>query len=340
MMDGRQLTIIYQAIKELNELAGMEGTGRRFGLVLTGDFCQLPPVKSPWTFEQEVWSEFEAHTVKLTKVWRQDSAKFLEALNHLRRGEGREGAEKLTGLVKWKASIQRDFDGTTIVAKNDEVERHNRLALNALPGAVIGLPGSSWGTLAKGQPKRDQGEWKNIPEVLQLKVGAYVMILANCMMDGELVYANGDCGHVERVNEGSRTVGVRLVRTGEVVSVAPVTRHHATKDEPEQGYYDPTHNTSQWDGKEPYYDPKKKRFLLGGVTYMPLRLGYASTVHKTQGLSLDRIQVDCRAFFFGNPGMAYVALSRARTPEGVVVVGTPRLFEARVKVDPKVLPWL
>jgi ATP-dependent DNA helicase PIF1 len=76
------------------------------------------------------------------------------------------------------------------------------------------------------------------------------------------------------------------------------------------------------------------------VEYYPMRLAYASTCHKSQGLSLDRAQVDFRNPFFGANSMLYVSLSRVRTFEGLRIVGNKETFVARCKVDPKVTRWL
>lgn len=336
MGDGAALDILMKSIGEVNQYETMQSRGRKLGLILVGDFCQLPPVKAKWAFESKRWKDFDRHTIRLTKMWRQSDPRFLEALNFLRSGDGSAAVEILREITNWKSAIDRDFDGTTIVAKNDEVDRHNWLALEDLDGEIIRFPVKTWGTLTG--PLRDRGEWKNIPEALDLKIGAYVMILANKTFAGGMIYANGDCGHVTEIDVPNKAVKVKLVRTGSVVSVERITRNVAQKEEPDEDLWDP--EMGMWDGKKPYYSEEKKRYITGGITYVPLRLAYASTVHKSQGLSLDRVQVDSRAHFFGKPGMAYVAISRARTPEGLYIVGTPRLFATRVSIDEKVRKWL
>jgi ATP-dependent exoDNAse (exonuclease V) alpha subunit len=85
---------------------------------------------------------------------------------------------------------------------------------------------------------------------------------------------------------------------------------------------------------------KGKSEIVGVITYMPLRAAYGCTVHKTQGLTLDRVQVNIRDPFFRQPGMLFVALSRARTIEGLRIVGDQRGFIERCRIDPRVQPWL
>jgi hypothetical protein len=81
-------------------------------------------------------------------------------------------------------------------------------------------------------------------------------------------------------------------------------------------------------------------WITGWITYFPLRLAYATTVHKSQGLTLDTLQLDLTPGFLAQPAMMYVALSRCRTPEGLVLVGSPDQVVAKTKVDPRVMAGL
>jgi ATP-dependent DNA helicase PIF1 len=78
----------------------------------------------------------------------------------------------------------------------------------------------------------------------------------------------------------------------------------------------------------------------GQLEMWPLRLAYASTVHKSQGLSLDKIQVDIRDGFFKQPAMLYTALSRCRTMEGLRVVGQRERYVSNCNIDERIRPWL
>ena len=81
-------------------------------------------------------------------------------------------------------------------------------------------------------------------------------------------------------------------------------------------------------------------WITGWVRYCPLRLAYATTVHKSQGLALDAMQLDLSSGFLAKPAMMYVALSRCKTPEGLVLVGTPDQVVAKTNIDPRVMGWL
>jgi ATP-dependent DNA helicase PIF1 len=331
MTDGDQLSILVPALLECNSFLSPSGAPP-LGLTVIGDFCQLPPVRARWAFESDEWWRFEANTTRLTTQYRQSVGSFLDALNLTRQGDGTAAADLLSrdGL-EWHSALSLDWDGTTIVPKNDMVDRYNGMALDRLPGPTFTLSNRRWG--------KQRGEWKQVPERVTLKVGAYVMLLANAYDEDtrELVYANGDCGHV--VDHGAG-LSVQLVRNDRVVGVARVVRDVGRKDKPE-GWARLNGGTAhgEWYPR-PHWMPNKRRFVEGQVEYWPVRLAYASTVHKSQGLSLDRAQVDIRDHFFGQPAMLYVALSRCRALEGLRIVGQRERFIKQCNIDERVRPWL
>jgi hypothetical protein len=131
-------------------------------------------------------------------------------------------------------------------------------------------------------------------------------------------------------------VDVELVRRpGETVTVGLLRRMIESRHEPDDDLM--KHPKFP---KDEVGNPVKVRnsmgrlvWCLGVIEFVPLRLGYATSVHRSQGLSLDRIQIEARGHFMGSPAMAYVSISRGRTPEGIRIVGTPKLFAERVKID-------
>lgn len=343
MLDGTQLDILYQCVKMLNEILEMEGRPP-LGILLTGDFCQLPPIKCKWAFQAECWPVFEAATERLTKIWRQTDERFLEAINHIRAGRGMVGATMLSQLgVEFVKSADTSFQGTTIIAKNEAVDNFNWLCHSKLPGVPWCVGSIRWVTKGRRMP----GEWNIIPFDLKLKPNAYVMILSNDTPD--FSYVNGDCGHITEFDPDTRTFGVRLVRNGEEVSIGPITRLVTQKEPPEELLLEHL-EMAEDDLKKlehqpnmPYWDPSVGRrgaWVTGAITYYPLRLAYASTVHKTQGLTLDRVQIDLHQNFMSAPAMVYVALSRCKSPQGLRIVGSAALLGSRVKVDPVVQRWL
>jgi ATP-dependent DNA helicase PIF1 len=325
MMDKDQLQIIWNANAEMDN---------PLGIVLTGDFCQLPPVKADWAFKADCWKHFEKNITRLTEVKRQSDPTFLEAVNAVRSGDGQRAVLYLKKAgVEFATANIINFDGTTILPKNDAVDRYNREALAKVQGEVVYVKSVRWG--------KERTEWKNVPEVLALKIGAYVMILSNDAP--AFSFANGDCGHIVEWDRDHQQFAVKLVRNQQTVWIPAITRRYEQKEKPDNAPADAqdfTDSGTPFNQRSIYRDRTRKRWVLGEVKYFPLRLAYAATVHKTQGLSLDRVQIDVRQQFFGAPAMAYVAISRARSPKGLRIVGTPDVFAARVKVHPEVLPWL
>lgn len=447
MMQAKVLDIIWDALTEINQHEETKERGG-LGIIITGDFCQLPPVPDKdiktgksmevkYAFESQCWHYFEANTTKLTKNWRQDDPKFVTALNHARRGEGRECSQLLREHegVSWNEEIETNFDGTTIFSKNVEVDRLNQTRLRNLLHSgkkPFQVRSFRWG--------KQRGEWKNIPETLDLSEDCYVMILANDSRLSGFRYANGTTGYVEKftpIKTQEEREKKRLEKEGDIqiemdeeifglledtptentflirlrdkemkVEIGKICRQVTQKNHPDEYTKKPEYDSFQeWkennptlfsttkqakfmymsylnnlteenrkphkfeniDGKgkcscgwgtvdpnnqaafqehynrapmEIFFDYAEGRWVIGEIYYFPLRIAYASTVHKSQGLTLDRVQIDFINQFFGQPSMAYVALSRCKTAEGLRLVGSPKLLEERCNVSRKVMRFI
>jgi ATP-dependent exoDNAse (exonuclease V) alpha subunit len=394
MMDKLQLQLICDALKEVNELKEVFNRGG-LGLIISGDFCQLPPVKGEFCFHADCWKEFEI--TKLTKVWRQSDVKFLEMLNAARCGDGKKAADMVGEIqgIQLTDIIDSHFDGTTILPLNKYVDSFNKVRLDELirqGKKVFTFKSFRWG--------RQYSEWKSIPEERVVCKDAYVMILANDAP--QFSYANGSCGYVTDAIIDQGHVYVKLISGNQqVVKVRKVTRKYTQKEVPEG--CEPVADwlsRKEWEEKQkgqeniieniidaaevnaigpittedngtyeypeeisdilyksylaslteqsiikagpckPYFDYIEEKWVIGAITYTPIRLAYASTVHKSQGLSLDKVQIDYSNAFFGEPSMSYVALSRCRTPEGLTIVGSKRLIEERTNITSEILEWL
>jgi len=260
---------------------------RPFGgiqVIAVGDFLQLPPVSKTgrydWAFQSETWDALDFSNVTLRQVHRQDDPDFISILNQFREGTvTKEGAAILKKRVAVfpKASILRLF------THNTQVDKWNSYQLGTIdsPEHVF---------TAHGEGPSDEVEWlqKNLvtPTELKIKVGARVMVTANLPSgDGEtLAAANGDMGEV--IGWKADSVAVRL-DSGAVLDVEPHT----------------------WD-----FDPTTEA-ETGTFIQFPLRLAWACTIHKSQGLTLDRALIDIRAA--REPGQAYVAVSRVKSLAGL-----------------------
>lgn len=319
MLHYRVLQAILMGIDGYNDTY----EGRQvMGLMLVGDFCQLPPVPgelyqggkvvmskqhkpvkepTPWTFKADCWPRFEQNIVKLTEVRRQSDVLFIEALNAARRGDGARTVELLKAAgANFKHLMNNSFDGTTIVATNDEVNRFNNLCLTKITGEEFWLTSERW--YAK---QYEPSEWKNVPDKAKYKVGSLVMILQNDQAAKGMPrrYVNGDLGHVVKVHRHEsnteedpfdigpndlvaankdgevHAIEVKLLRTDETVVITKVSRPTYQLNEPDMDYIPPgPHKNRIYRGKVP--GMQRSVWILGELSYFPLRSAYATTVHK------------------------------------------------------------
>jgi hypothetical protein len=411
MLNANKLDILYNAIEEVNQLKSVGDRGG-MGLVISGDFLQLPPVVDKNEFGNVVvgsdkrayhalcWKRFEEEGsfTKLERIWRQDNLEFIKGLNYARCGDGKNCAELLKGLpeVEWRNGQDVNFEGTTIVATNKEVDRINlyHLQRHLKKGdKLVRFNASRWG--------KQLGEWKNIPEMLEVTENSYVMVLSNDCP--EFTYVNGNCGWIaesekwekeldlgcenaRKGEEKARAIHVKLVGVSggngnsRVVCINPITRYMFLSDHPDNQTSAPEFKgKKEWkewkqglvkEGKcckpdswsmeyenylqeltnvaikkrnskeEPFFNYVEGKWCVGGIRYVPLRLAYGCTVHKTQGLTLDRVQIDPQHRFFGSSSMLYVALSRVSGPEGLRIVGSAKLIEERCNLVKELVRWI
>jgi ATP-dependent DNA helicase PIF1 len=317
MMTGTMLQAIVNGFTQVERQTNEEAPE----LLVLGDHCQLSPVNGSFVFESQAWAMLEAqgNMTKLEGSYRQkDDPAFYEALQAARRGDG---INCLLGLrqagASYSAKVDENFPGITITPLNASVDRINRerFALIEKPEQVFArVP---WGVA--------QAEWKAIPGQIVLKETARVMILANLKdrESGELLFVNGDTGVV--ADMGLTGVTVTLERNGENVYVPYVTRKKHVQERVA---------LSQWDERE-------QAWLVSSLRYLPVRLAYATSIHKSQGLTLDKVQLDARTRFAGEPGMMYTALSRCRSAKDLrVVTANAGSFARRINTHPKVRRWI
>jgi ATP-dependent DNA helicase PIF1 len=357
MFSGPAMDILHDAF---NEVA--QGNDHSVALTVVGDFCQLPPIAdrdqhgrerpetAMFAFEADCWRpRFSDHTTRLTRIWRQDNEQFVRALQAARRGAGDETVAHLRTLgVHFEHRLSDTFEGTTLCADNATVDSYNGRRLYQLPGdnnRVLAATSTRWSIGLGRQPS----EWNSIPAEFRFKPGAYVMILSNDRP--ALNWANGDCGTVQGIQD--RQFIVRLKRNNKDVLIGKVNRISTTRERPagvaaadvievsnQEEYDDMVRDNGEPPRHVVMLREPRPTWITGWIRYFPLRLAYATTVHKSQGLSLDSIQLDLSPGFLGAPAMMYVALSRCRTPGGLVLVGSPDQVVAKTKVDPRVVEWL
>jgi ATP-dependent exoDNAse (exonuclease V) alpha subunit len=296
--------VICRAFKKVNlPFGGMQ-------VVMCGDFFQLPPVvkteakqfeenqnkiklTGDFVTSSSVWQQMKPWICYLDEQFRQEDRSFLRVLNGIRSGEVDEmTVESLT------ERLNKDVEGytrpTRLFTHNADVDTINQKYLESLSGES-----HEHFMKFRGSPKLVEVLQRSClaPERLVLKKGAAVMFVKN---NYEVGYVNGTLGEVLGFSED----GLPIVRTfdGDEITVGPVS----------------------WDVKE-------DEFELAGISQLPLRLAWAITVHKSQGMSLDAAEVDLRRSFV--PGMGYVALSRVRSLRGLKLLG---LNQMALQVDPLV----
>lgn len=283
MIHGARLDMINQVAKWLRD------SQEPFGgiqVILTGDLFQLPPINREDTsidfaHLSQAWKELSLKICYLKEQHRQENDPLLDVLEAMRAGDIME-AHFDSLSERLGVPVPKDHAVTKLYAHNLDVEQINETHLKEIEDESKTFVMETYGV----QAKIDQ-LMKSVlaPEVLELKVGAEVMFVANNFSDG---YVNGSRGTVVRFKEGKPQV--ELQSNGRVLSVEP---HSWGLEE---------------DGKE-----------RARVTQLPLRLAWAITIHKSQGMSLDSAEIDLSRAF--TPGMGYVALSRVRSLGGIYLKG-------------------
>lgn len=308
LMDG-----IDRALKEARGRPDPFGGVR---LVLFGDPFQLSPVpggaeerawyaamyRSLWFFDAHVWDGIGLRTLHLDLIHRQQDEEFRRLLTAVRHGTvTREMAQRLNEVGARPLPPEAPL---TLASRNDAVAAINRQALAALPGkeatAVAEVDGDFGGRTFPAD------------EELRLKLGAHVMMLRN---DADGRWVNGSMGTVSRLGRG--TVSVEI--NGVAHEVEPVTweRHRYTVS-------GGANNELQ-------------REVVAQFRQLPVRLGWAVTIHKAQGATLESARIDLgkRAF---SPGQTYVALSRLTSLDGLYLARP--LIPGDVIVDQDVRRWV
>jgi len=282
MLDANRLDLIDEICKKIRENSLPFG-----GLqtILCGDFLQLPPVdrekKSRFAYESLAWKSSDIKVCYLKKQYRQDDLKFIEILNKIRNNEA--GKEELDYLKKrLYKPINYSIKPTKLYTHNADVDAINNYELSRISGEEKSYHMTSHG------PKELVAILKKgcmAPEELKLKMGAIVMFVKNNFDAG---YVNGTIGRVIDFEDNNPVVETK---SGSRILVSPTT----------------------WNIEE---DEEK---ILATIEQFPLRLAWAITVHKSQGMSLDVAEIDLSKAF--ELGMGYVALSRVRTLDGIRLMG-------------------
>lgn len=277
---------------------------RPFGgiqVILCGDFFQLPPVNrddsrsGSFVVNSKVWQELDPVICYLNEQHRQDDDTFLDILNALRAGDIRRAhAEAL--LDRIGAKLDNAEAVTELHTVNIDVDRINQSKLQEIDGEVHYFDMTTTGS------ENYVATLKRsclAPERLALKQHSLVMAIKNSQ---DKKYVNGSLGIVKKFDEATGYPIVEF-RNGKTVLMQP----------------------DSWELR----DGNKKR---AGLSQVPLRLAWAITVHKSQGMTLDAARIDLRRAFV--EGMGYVALSRVKRLDSLSLLGINKMA---LKISPEAL---
>jgi ATP-dependent DNA helicase PIF1 len=293
-------------------------------LVFGGDFLQLPCIKGDFCFESKAWRECKFEIFHLTKIMRQTDTQFQACLNRARFGEmTNEDFEYITQSIPTKKKIaSMEIKPTRILCENVDVNDINQNKLERLPAEEIyNFKYKIKYNLDNYEPRVHQYMFKDVTKLcnaqpeLNLAIGAQVMLLVNIDVKRGLV--NGSRGVVVRFvecktinNKGKEKIQYRpIVRFGNAEKTEMTISHHG-------------------------YEIKDGKFLIATIYQIPLKLAYAVTVHKSQGMTLDSAIINLRGVF--EYGQAYVALSRVKDVNNLFL---KNVTKATFKAHPKALEF-
>lgn len=271
-------------------------------VLFIGDLLQLPPVIKPeeWSILRNHYNGiffFHAHVlreqaplyIELTKIYRQADERFINVLNNLRNNHVTEADQKVLNEF-----VQPNFKPTekegyiTLTTHNSKADGINETALRELKGR------------SEFYTAEIQGEFPPhlfpLEERLELKVGAQVMFIKNDL-SFEKNYYNGKMGRIDSISEE------------EIIVLFPEEKKKITVEKYEWNNIKYTLNEATAEIEEE---------VLGTFVHYPLKLAWAITVHKSQGLTFEKAVLDVSQVFA--PGQAYVALSRLTSLDGLVLL--------------------
>lgn len=309
MCSGELLDILDRIFRSVR---GIKSPFGGIQVVFVGDFMQLPPIikdlslqDKHFAFESTAWGEAKIKPIILTKLIRQDEdSKFAKLLNELRVGDI-SNISLLEERVNAKIETKNDVRPAKLLGYNKAVENFNNKVLSNLYGDL-----KTFWAIDSGEKHHIEYFNKNCPapKKLELKIGAQVMLLRNVNIEDGLV--NGSLGVISGFEDKCP-----------VVKFNNGLSHIVEKED--------------WEIKEQVVkDDTIKYKVVARRTQIPLKLAWAFSIHKSQGLTLDAAKIDLNQAF--EAGMGYVSLSRVRNMESLSL--TP-FDPAKIRVNQKCLDF-
>ena len=281
------LNIVFQEIRQNSQpFGGMQ-------ILFFGDFLQLPPVNRnsdelQFCFDSPIWHKLNLQNIILTEIFRQSDKKLINLLNNIRFGkinnEDKKILESRIKIIDDNSAIRP----TILTTHNAKVEMVNNNFLKKISAPIKQFTAEYSGDVFKIEFLK-----KNCLayQQLTLKVGAQVMMIKNTLQKEGIV--NGSLGIVRDFSV-KKNYPIVEFNNGKTLTVSPESWQVEK--------FDSTNKTSS---------------VEASLTQVPLILAWAITIHKSQGLTLDKISCDLSDSF--TAGQSYVALSRARTLDGIFI---------------------
>eukprot|EP00996_Jenningsia_fusiforme_P001277 NODE_216_length_2699_cov_43.609811_g198_i0.p1 GENE.NODE_216_length_2699_cov_43.609811_g198_i0~~NODE_216_length_2699_cov_43.609811_g198_i0.p1 ORF type:complete len:828 (+),score=152.50 NODE_216_length_2699_cov_43.609811_g198_i0:89-2572(+) len=289
-------------------------------VIACGDFLQLPPVsrnhRASYAFQAECWERVFPAQYTLSTVLRQHDADFIETLQRVREGTADEQVQDFLRLLA-RPLAENNVAPTQLCSRNEAVDLINRRQLSALSGAewkfeTLRLPSVDYnGEKSAGSAAHGSNE---VPADVVLKQAASVLVTRNLSRD---------------VSNGTRGVVLAFEHYSEHAGAMPRAQADVRDVQSFLNQYPKVPIVKFANGSVRAIFPQRTVGLTGAFVQLPLRLGWAITIHRCQGMTLDRVVVDLEQA--SNAGQVYVALSRARDSSGLQVLN----FEPKyVVADP------
>ncbi len=313
-----EISMVSDTLFEMIQLRLMQADFQG-SLLVVGDFLQLPPVvrgskEVKFAFESSAWFEMAFEKLELTHIYRTDDAKFIELLHHIRFGYVDEDVHNaLNEFIKPLPHELSKF--TLLFGKNISADFHNKRQLDSLDSELF----VKHAEIIKHQSSANEREIERfmgdarIEKELALKVGAPVLFTRNSWN-----YFNGERGEV--VNIDGTYVYVQK-SDAKVVKLEKVAQ-----------------SKSIW--KEKTLEGKRELVEenLFSIYQYPIKLGFAITIHKSQGMSIEDLVIETNEIFA--PSQFYVALSRSSNPQNLILIAPQKQWYTLAYVNAKAMAFV
>ena len=282
-------------------------------VLVSGDFCQLPPVEPDYAFLSEEWNRTDFKMVYLTQSFRQiGDTRLFELLQRARWGKPSQEDIDILYDIRDNPPDDGEIKPTKLYSLNADVDRVNLTEYQKLVNE--GCESMDYSSKYSCNEAKEWADSCNVPGIVRVCEGCQVVLTRN--LDAEDGLVNGSRGIVLKVEKDGPIVKFKNGITLKIGYAKDVVEDHKPKKEKE-------------DEKKGLKDGEKSAVIF----YLPLRLAYALTIHKSQGMTLDCVEIDLGPSIF-SPGQAYTALSRAKNLKSIYLT---RFIPSSFKTDPEVV---